>query len=72
MDFDYFTKNAIATGGFEQLVKGQKELTVKSLEKKHAKELAAATPLQKAEIYERIRQEYEWQKNHKPSPHALW
>lgn len=65
-------KNGIVNHGPDFLKRGQKELTVKSLEKKHAKELTAATPGQKADIDERIRQEYERQKNHKPSPHALW
>jgi hypothetical protein len=65
-------ENSIISGGFGRLRKGQKKLTLKSLEKKYAKELAEAPPHQKGEIYQRILDEYNRQKNHKPSAGALW
>ena len=65
-------KNGIADHGIRRLQKGQKELTLESIEEKYAEELAAAQPQQKAEIYQRIMDEYDRQKNHKPSAGALW
>jgi len=65
-------KNGIANHGIRRLLKGQKELTLQFFEKKYAKELAAAQPQQKAEIYQRILDEYDRQKNHKPSAGTLW
>ncbi|HTR43831.1 MAG TPA: hypothetical protein VMH87_19645 [Pseudomonadales bacterium] len=64
--------NGIANGGFRRLQKGQKRLTLESFEKKYAKELAAAAPHQKGEVYQRIWDEYNRQKNHKPSAASLW
>ena len=65
-------KNRIAEGGLERLRMGQKRLTIEDIEKKRAKELAAAAPHQKAEIYQRMMDEYYRQKNHKPSAATLW
>ena len=65
-------KNGIANGSFKRLQKGQKELTLESFEKKYAKELATAGPDQKAKIYQKIMDEHDRQKNHKPSAGALW
>jgi hypothetical protein len=65
-------KNGIVRGGLGRLKQGQKELTLESFEKKYAKELAAASPDQKGEIYQRILDEYNRQKNHKPSAASLW
>lgn len=65
-------KNGIATGGWRRLKRGQKELSMESLEKKYAKELAAAGPQQKHEIHARMAEELLKQKNHKPSAGALW
>jgi hypothetical protein len=65
-------KNGIIDDGYDRLQKGQKELTLESFEKKYAKELASAAPHRKAEIYQRILDEYNRQKNHKPSLRALW
>jgi hypothetical protein len=65
-------KNGIAEGGFERLLKGQKELKLESIEKKYAKELTVAEPHQKAEVYQRILDEFHRQKNHEPSAGALW
>jgi hypothetical protein len=65
-------KNGIADHGLKRLQKGQKELTLESIQKKYAKELAEAQPQKKAEIYQRILDEYDRQKNHKPSAGTLW
>jgi hypothetical protein len=65
-------KNGIAKGGFWRLLKGQKELSMESLEKKYTKELAAAGPQKKQEIYVRMAEELSKQKNHKPSARTLW
>jgi hypothetical protein len=42
------------------------------MEKKHAGELAAASPAQKAQIREQMAQNLSRQQNHQPSPAALW
>lgn len=53
-------------------VKAKKELSMESLEKKYAKELAAAGPQKKQEIYARMAGELSKQKSHKPSTGTLW
>ena len=63
---------SIVRGGLGRLKQGQNKLTRESLEKKYAKELAAARPDQRGEIYQRIMDEYDRQKNHKPSASSLW
>jgi hypothetical protein len=65
-------KNGIATGGLGRLQWGQKELSKESIEKKYAKEIAAAEPHQKEKIYQRMAEELSRQKNHKPSAYTLW
>lgn len=65
-------KNGIATGGLRRLEQGQKRLSLKLLEKKYAKEIATAEPHQKGLIYQRMLEELQRQKNHKPSPCTLW
>jgi hypothetical protein len=65
-------KNGIAEGGLERLRRGQKELSMESLEKKYAKELAAAEPHQKEKIYQRMAEEFTRQKNHKASIMTVW
>jgi len=40
-------KNRIATGGFGRLKRDQKGLTMEAIEKKYAREIAAAQPHQK-------------------------
>jgi hypothetical protein len=65
-------KNGIVNDGFGRLRKGQKEMTLEYFEKKYAKELAAAPTHKKAEVDQRILDEYDRQKNHKPSTGALW
>ena len=65
-------KNGIATGGMGRLLRGQKKLTIESLEKKYTKEIAAAGPRQKQQIHERMTAEWLKQKNHKPSAATLW
>ncbi len=64
--------NGIATGGFSRFKKAQEELTMADIEKKYAKEPAAAHPHQKHKIRARMVEEYFRQKNHKPSAGALW
>lgn len=65
-------KNGIAENGLWQLKEGQKKLSLEAIEKKYAKELAAAEPHQKHEIHARMAEEWLRQKNHKPSAAALW
>jgi hypothetical protein len=65
-------KNGIAEDGPRRLQHGQKELSMESLEKKYAKELAAAQPHEREKIYQRMAEELLRQKNHKPSLFALW
>lgn len=65
-------KNGIVKDGFWHLKRGQKELTMEAIEKKYAREIAAAQPHQKQQIYQRIVDEFLQQKNHKPSASALW
>jgi hypothetical protein len=65
-------KNGIAEGGLERLQCGQKGLSMESIEKKYAKELAAAESREKEKIYQRMAEEFSRQKNYKPSLFALW
>lgn len=64
-------KNGIVEDGWERLWRGQKELSLKAIEKKYAKELAAANPAQRAQIFQRMRDEFDRQKNHQPSAATL-
>jgi hypothetical protein len=65
-------KPGIAIGGWSRLWRGQKELTMENLEKECSEEIAAAGPLQKKQIYERMAGELLKQKNHKPCAATLW
>ena len=65
-------KNHFVEGGMVSLQLGQKKLSMESLEKKYAKEIAAAKPHEKERIYQRMAEELARQKNHKPSVHTLW
>lgn len=65
-------ENSIVADGSRRLLKGQKELTMKSIEKRYTTEIAAAKPHQKEKIYQRMADELSRQKNHKPSAAALW
>jgi len=62
----------IAIGGGWRLWRAQKEFILEDMHKKHAKELAAATPEQKREILDRMLKDFDRQKNHKPSAGSLW
>jgi len=55
-----------------RFLKAQKDLTIESIKKKYAKELASAEPHQKADIRQRITKEFSRLKNHKPSAGSLW
>jgi hypothetical protein len=65
-------KNKFFEGGGVQLRRGQKELSIESVQKKYAAELATATGDQKRRLQEKIAAEFLRQKNHKPSPQTLW
>jgi hypothetical protein len=65
-------KNKFVADGFRRFLRGKKALTSESIEEKCAKELAAASPAQKARIRERMAQEILRRQNHKPSPGTLW
>jgi hypothetical protein len=65
-------KNGFVADGRGRFLRGKKALTTGSIEKKHAKELAAASPAQKTQIREQMTQEFLRQQNHKPSPGTLW
>ena len=65
-------KDGIAEGGLGRLQHGQKELSMESIEKKYAKEIAAAEPHEKERIYQRMAEELARQRNHKPSAATLW
>lgn len=67
--------NQIAADGARRHFLGQWALRSQSIEEKFAKELAAATPEKKREIYERMADEAMRHKKmlgHKPSAKALW
>jgi hypothetical protein len=53
-------------------LRGRQAVTYESIEKKYAKEIAAANPVQKAQIQEQMRHDLLRQQNHKPSPGTLW
>ncbi|HXB59352.1 MAG TPA: hypothetical protein VNU95_07295 [Candidatus Acidoferrales bacterium] len=65
-------KNGFVEGGLTSLQRGQKELSMKAIEKKYAKEIAAAEPHEKEKIYQRMAEELARQKSHKPSFGTLW
>jgi hypothetical protein len=68
-------KNKFVADGFRRFLRGKETVTSESIEKKYAKELAAASPAQKAQIRERMVEEYSRRskiENHKPSPGTLW
>jgi hypothetical protein len=65
-------KNKFVADGFRRFLRGKKAVASESIEKKYAKELAAASPAQKAQIPEQMAQGLLRQQNHKPSPGTLW
>jgi hypothetical protein len=65
-------KNKFVADGFQRFLRGKKTVTSESIEKKFAKELAAASPAQKAQIREQMARDFLRQQNHKPSPGTLW
>ncbi|HEX3889795.1 MAG TPA: hypothetical protein VHX90_03000 [Verrucomicrobiae bacterium] len=65
-------KNKFVADGFRRFLHGKKAMTSESIEKKYAKELAVASPAQKAQIREQMAQDFLRQQNHKPSPGTLW
>jgi hypothetical protein len=65
-------KNNFVADGHRRFLRGKKSLSLESMEKKYAEELAAASPAQKTQIRERMIQNLLRQQNHKPSPAALW
>jgi hypothetical protein len=65
-------KNKFVADGFRRFLHGKKALTSEAIEKKYAKELAAASPAQKTQIREQMAQDFLRQQNHKPSPGTLW
>jgi hypothetical protein len=65
-------KNKFVADGFRRFWRGKRNAASESIEKKYAKELAAASPTQKAYIREQIAREFLQQQNHKPSPGTLW
>jgi hypothetical protein len=65
-------KNEFVANGELQLLHGQDKLSMKAMEKKYAKQLAAANPAQKAKIHEQMAQKFLRQKYHKPSFGTLW
>jgi hypothetical protein len=65
-------KNEFVADGYRRFIRGKKAATSESIEKKFAKELAAASPAQKTQIREQMSQDFLRQQNHKPSPGTLW
>jgi hypothetical protein len=65
-------KNKFVADGFRRFLRGKKAVTSESIEKKYAKELAAASPARKAQIREQMDRDFLQQQNHKPSPGTLW
>jgi hypothetical protein len=65
-------KNGFVADGRARFLRGKKFATSESIEKKYSKELAAASPDQKAKIREQMTQDFLRQQNHKPSPGTLW
>jgi hypothetical protein len=68
-------QNKFVADGFRRFLHGKKTVSMKSIQKKYAKELAAASPAQKTQIRERMAEEYRRlskNEDHKPSPGTLW
>ena len=64
--------NSFTHNGRWRLERGQRKLTLESLEEKYAKEIAAAQPYQKEQIYQRMASALARLKNYKPSVYTLW
>jgi hypothetical protein len=65
-------KNGFIADGSQRFFRGKKTATLDSLEQKYAKELAAVSPAQKAQIREKMSRDLQRRQNHKPSPGTLW
>jgi hypothetical protein len=65
----------IVANGKSRFLRGKKAMAFASIEKKYARELAAADPIQKAQIHAEMVEDYfrkQKVENHKPSAFALW
>jgi hypothetical protein len=72
-------KSHFTADGRSRFERGQKQVAKESLEqryarveKKYAREIAAAAPEQSEQIYQRMAEELARVTNHQPSPHTLW
>jgi hypothetical protein len=65
-------KNGFVADGRQRFFCGKKTATPDSIEQKYAKELAVASPAQKAQIREKMSRDFQRLQNHKPSPGTLW
>ncbi|HUZ06778.1 MAG TPA: hypothetical protein VMV89_04750 [Candidatus Paceibacterota bacterium] len=65
-------KNGFVAEGRRRFLRGKKTASMETIQEKYAKELAAASPAQKAQIREQITLDFLHQQNHKPSPGTLW
>jgi hypothetical protein len=65
----------IVANGKSRFLRGKKAVTLASVEKDYVRQLAAADPVQKAQIHAQIMEDYfrrQSAENHKPSAFALW
>jgi hypothetical protein len=65
-------KNKFVDHGFHWLRRGQKALSMEAIEKKYADKLAGADASTQLKIREQMVEEFQRQKNHKPSAGTLW
>lgn len=65
-------KSSFVENGRWCLLRGQKKMSVESIQKKNTDELATATDPQKHQIRGKIAEGFLRRQNHKPSPQTLW
>jgi hypothetical protein len=65
-------ENEFVADGYERFLCGKKTISMESIQKEHAKELAAASRVQKQQIREHLAQEFLHVQNHKSSTSTLW
>jgi hypothetical protein len=65
-------KNKFVADGYRRFLRGKKNATFESIEKKYVKQLAAESPAQKSQIRKQMVQDFLRQQNLKPSAGTLW
>jgi hypothetical protein len=68
-------KNKFVADGYRRFLQAKKTVSLEDIEKKYARQLAEADPIQKHQIRKQMAEEYLQRKkieDHKPSAATLW